>query len=54
MQECTKCKHVRCDMCMIAVPRKVVPEPDPEVLRRVEEKLRGLSIRRPMTVDVVV
>ena len=41
-------------MCMIAVPRKVVPEPDPEVLRRVEEKLRGLTIRRPMTVDVVV
>ncbi|THV49844.1 hypothetical protein BGAL_0176g00030 [Botrytis galanthina] len=54
MQECTSCKHVRCDMCMIAVPRKVVPEPDPEVLRRVEEKLRGLSIRRPMTVNVVV
>ncbi|TGO34346.1 hypothetical protein BHYA_0201g00090 [Botrytis hyacinthi] len=38
MQECTR----------------LVPEPDPEVLRRVEEKLRGLSIRRPMTVDVVV
>ncbi|KAM0147734.1 hypothetical protein ACHAQE_010007 [Botrytis cinerea] len=54
IQECTRCKHVRCDMCMIAVPRKVVPEPDPEVLRRVEEKLRGLTIRRPMTVDVVV
>jgi hypothetical protein len=32
-------------MCTIALPRKVVPEPDPEVLRRVEEKLRGLSLR---------
>ncbi|TGO12902.1 hypothetical protein BTUL_0080g00220 [Botrytis tulipae] len=38
MQECTR----------------LVPEPDPEVLRRVEEKLRGLSIRRPMTVNMVV
>ncbi|PQE13792.1 Zinc finger RING FYVE PHD-type protein [Rutstroemia sp. NJR-2017a BVV2] len=43
--ECTRCKHVKCDMCLTALPRKVVPEPDPEVLKRVEEKLRGLSLR---------
>ncbi|ESZ90915.1 hypothetical protein SBOR_8706 [Sclerotinia borealis F-4128] len=45
IQECRCCKHVKCDMCKIALPRKVIPEPDPEVLERVEERLRGLSIR---------
>lgn len=53
-QECRRCKHVRCDLCKIAVPRKVIPEPDPEVLRRVEEKLRAFSIRAPVVADVVV
>lgn len=43
--QCTRCKHVKCDLCMIALPRKVVPEVDPEVLKRVEEKLNGLSLR---------
>lgn len=39
-------------MCLIALPRKVVPEPDPEVLKSVEEKLRGLTIR-PLTITAV-
>ncbi|KAM3069392.1 hypothetical protein ACMFMG_005498 [Clarireedia jacksonii] len=43
--ECMRCKHVKCDMCMIALPRKVVPEPDQEILNRVEERLKGLSLR---------
>ncbi|KAF7869899.1 hypothetical protein EAF04_004683 [Stromatinia cepivora] len=53
-QECRRCKHVRCDMCKIALPRKVIPEPDPEVLRRVEEKLRGLSIRPPIRTNMLI
>ncbi|KAI9644913.1 hypothetical protein NHQ30_006947 [Ciborinia camelliae] len=51
-QECRRCKHIKCDMCTIALPRKVIPEPDPDVLRRVEEKLRGLAIRAPTTTAV--
>ncbi|CAD6446289.1 c8ea486c-09f5-46d7-82ee-dc9163d9bcb0 [Sclerotinia trifoliorum] len=53
-QECRRCKHIRCDMCKIALPRKVIPEPDPEVLRRVEEKLRAFSIGAPVVTDVIV
>ncbi|QSZ34370.1 hypothetical protein DSL72_005962 [Monilinia vaccinii-corymbosi] len=44
-QVCRRCKHVRCERCLVALPRRVVPEPDAEVLRRVEERLRGLKIR---------
>jgi hypothetical protein len=45
---CSKCNHTKCNDCKRVIPRKVRgdPEPDPEVVRSVEEKLRGLGILR--------
>lgn len=45
--ECTRCKHVKCDSCKLARPRKVEPEPDPELLASVEAKLAALSLKPP-------
>lgn len=45
-QICKRCKHRKCADCKLALPRKVVPdlEVDELVLRRVEERLGGLSL----------
>ncbi|OBT62771.1 hypothetical protein VE03_07715 [Pseudogymnoascus sp. 23342-1-I1] len=42
--KCTNCTHEKCTECARAPPRKIEPQPDPEVLRRVEEKLAQLGI----------
>lgn len=41
---CTKCTHEKCADCARTLPRKVEPQPDPEVLRRVEEKLAKFAL----------
>jgi len=41
---CEKCRHEKCNDCPRVAPRKVEPEPDPEVVRRVQEKLRALGM----------
>lgn len=42
--ECTRCGHNRCPECERAPPRKVEPEPDPEVVRSVEARLAELNL----------
>jgi len=42
--ECTQCDHQKCAECPRAKPRKVDPEPDPDVVRSVEAKLAALKI----------
>ncbi|KFY37890.1 hypothetical protein V494_04597 [Pseudogymnoascus sp. VKM F-4513 (FW-928)] len=42
--KCANCTHEKCTECARAPPRKVDPQPDPEVLRRVEEKLAQLAL----------
>ncbi|PGG98605.1 hypothetical protein AJ79_08809 [Helicocarpus griseus UAMH5409] len=41
---CGQCQHERCKDCIRDPPKKVKPEPDPELLRRVEERLSKVSI----------
>ncbi|KAK2737425.1 hypothetical protein FQN57_007515 [Myotisia sp. PD_48] len=41
---CGSCNHDRCKDCIRDPPKKIKPEPDPEVLRRVEEKLSQLDV----------
>ncbi|KAJ5656472.1 hypothetical protein N7507_008422 [Penicillium longicatenatum] len=41
---CGKCGQAKCEMTIRIPPKKIKREPDPEVLRRVEEKLAGLNI----------
>ncbi|EEP75809.1 conserved hypothetical protein [Uncinocarpus reesii 1704] len=41
---CPKCEHERCTDCTRDPPKKIKPEPDPELLRRVEEKLAALNV----------
>ncbi|KAM0321699.1 hypothetical protein ACHAQA_009938 [Verticillium albo-atrum] len=41
---CVKCQHPKCADCPRLKPRKVEPEPDPDVLRSVQAKLDALKI----------
>ncbi|KAL1954387.1 hypothetical protein VTO42DRAFT_1253 [Malbranchea cinnamomea] len=43
-KECQQCGHERCKDCIRDPPKKIKPEPDPEVLRRVEEKLARFKV----------
>ncbi|OIW28504.1 hypothetical protein CONLIGDRAFT_681458 [Coniochaeta ligniaria NRRL 30616] len=43
--ECAKCSHKKCESCPRLTPRKVEPEPDPEVWKRVQERLGALDIK---------
>jgi hypothetical protein len=57
--ECTKCKHifsippledpscVKCshDKCDRLTPRKVEPEPDPEVLKSIQAKFEAMKLK---------
>jgi hypothetical protein len=43
--ECAKCSHKKCESCPRLTPRKVDPEPDPEIWKRVQEKLGALDIK---------
>jgi hypothetical protein len=43
-EECPKCSHKRCNECPRLQPRKVEPEPDPELLKSVYEKMRKMKI----------
>lgn len=43
-QDCVRCGHERCADCPRAPFVRVEPEPDEELVRRVEEKLRGLNV----------
>ncbi|KAJ2905440.1 hypothetical protein MKZ38_005538 [Zalerion maritima] len=42
--ECSKCKHPKCGQCARAKPRKIDPEPDPEVLKSIQAKIEKLGI----------
>lgn len=42
--ECIRCGHERCQQCQRAPPRRIEPEPDPEIVKRVEEKLAALNL----------
>ena len=44
--ECSKCGHKKCESCPRLSPRRVEPEPDPAVLKSVEEKLAALRLER--------
>jgi hypothetical protein len=41
---CQNCGHEKCNDCPRVAPRKVEPEPDPEVVQRVREKLQALGM----------
>jgi len=41
---CSNCSHPKCSDCQRIKPRRVEPEPDPEVLRSVEARLAGLTV----------
>ncbi|EFR00234.1 hypothetical protein MGYG_03237 [Nannizzia gypsea CBS 118893] len=41
---CLQCHHERCGGCIRDPPKKIKPEPDPEILRRVEEKLALIDV----------
>ncbi|KAJ5746168.1 hypothetical protein N7520_011350 [Penicillium odoratum] len=41
---CGKCGQAKCEETIRIPPKKIKREPDPEVLRRVEERLAGLNI----------
>lgn len=43
---CETCKHAKCDKCERIKPRRVEPQPDPEVLKSVLEKMAALNVRR--------
>ncbi|TVY16818.1 hypothetical protein LARI1_G004462 [Lachnellula arida] len=43
-QDCVRCHHERCSECRRAPPRRIEPEPDPELLKRVEAKLAALHV----------
>jgi len=42
--ECSTCKHKKCDSCRRLSPRRIEPEPDPSVLKSVEEKIAALKL----------
>ncbi|KAL2761199.1 hypothetical protein ACRALDRAFT_1073279 [Sodiomyces alcalophilus JCM 7366] len=41
---CEKCQHGKCSECPRLQPRKVEPEPDPDVLRSVQAKIQVLKL----------
>ncbi|EGE02310.1 hypothetical protein TEQG_01348 [Trichophyton equinum CBS 127.97] len=41
---CLQCHHERCGDCIRDPPKKIKPETDPEILRRVEEKLALIDV----------
>ncbi|PGH26916.1 hypothetical protein AJ80_01297 [Polytolypa hystricis UAMH7299] len=41
---CARCNHDRCKDCIRDPPKKTKPDPDPELLRRVEERLAQLNV----------
>ncbi|KAI9836608.1 MAG: hypothetical protein M1819_001240 [Sarea resinae] len=41
---CSSCSHERCDDCNRVPPKKAKPEPDPEVLKSLQEKLANISL----------
>ncbi|EPE34942.1 hypothetical protein GLAREA_10637 [Glarea lozoyensis ATCC 20868] len=43
-QDCVRCGHERCPTCPIAPRLKVEPEPDPEIVKKVEAKLAALTV----------
>ncbi|KAK1762244.1 hypothetical protein QBC33DRAFT_461792, partial [Phialemonium atrogriseum] len=43
--DCSRCSHKRCDSCQRLKPRKVEPEPDPEVWKAVQAKLGELTLK---------
>ncbi|PGH05534.1 hypothetical protein GX51_02872 [Blastomyces parvus] len=46
-RSCPSCQHERCTDCIRDPPKKIKPEPDPELLRRVEERLAKVTISPP-------
>jgi len=42
---CPKCKHRNCASCDRLTPRRVEPEPDPEVWKSVQAKLAALNLK---------
>jgi hypothetical protein len=42
--ECRKCSHPKSDASPRAQPRKVEPEPDPEILMKLQARLEGLKV----------
>lgn len=43
--QCLKCSHKKCDSCKRLAPRKVEPEPDPEVWKTIQVKLAELKLK---------
>jgi DNA-directed RNA polymerase subunit RPC12/RpoP len=44
-QDCVRCGHERCSSCLTAPRVKVEPDPDPEIVKKVEAKLAALSVK---------
>lgn len=42
---CRKCGREKTDQSPRALPRKIEPEPDPEVVRALEEKMKTLTVK---------
>ena len=43
--ECPGCQHKKCESCERLRPKKVAPEPDPEVWQSVQAKLAELDLK---------
>ncbi|SPO06014.1 uncharacterized protein DNG_08703 [Cephalotrichum gorgonifer] len=41
---CVSCKHLKCEKCVRLKPKRIEPQPDPEVLKSVMEKLSALKV----------
>ena len=41
---CSNCSHPKCSSCQRLKPRRVEPEPDPEILRSVEARIAALRV----------
>lgn len=44
LPSCERCQHVKCERCPRATPRKIEPEPDPAILKSLQEKLEEMRI----------
>jgi hypothetical protein len=44
--KCRICQTEKSDDSPRAAPRKVEPEPDPEIMKKIEEKLRALKVEQ--------
>ncbi|KAK1977396.1 hypothetical protein LZ30DRAFT_692172 [Colletotrichum cereale] len=42
---CKKCEHEKCGDCSRLKPRKVEPEPDPEILKSIQAKIESLKLK---------